>query len=230
MRQTEAQALLVAPGGQTVPRLAESLAKAYIHLGSRRATDVFLRAAQLTLEATPGPGLVTQAVSPVGIAPLPFPVAHEPQAPSAQLQWLADEAEVTPFNEALEASMAASIRAIFAGTTWLTAAEVGKSRDPDAVNPYSLAGRWREAGRVLAVEHRGQLRYPRYQFDALFEPIPQMSEILKEFAGKAPLAIASWFESTNSFLDAARPRERLASTPMDVVAAAHDHAVGPTHG
>lgn len=147
-----------------------------------------------------------------------------------KLQALVDHAEVRRLDVRMQASMAKSIDAIFAGTEWLTAAEVGKAYRPDALNPHSIPSRWRAAGRIFGVERRGHLLFPRYEFDALFEPVATMSTILQVFAKLPALGIASWFESTNSYLDGRRPREMLSHDPALVVQAAEYHVVGPTHG
>lgn len=193
-----------------VSRDADRLLHQYAAMPAHRAADVFMLAAHRALRQwTRG-------------------VAEPPSA--GRLQGLVDTLEPAAFDRALEASMARSLQAIFAGTAWLTAAEVGRARDPEAANPHSTPARWRAAGRIFGVEHRGQTRYPRYLFDALMAPIPAAAEVLAAFGDTPPLAVASWFESPNSWLDGARPRELLATQPQRVVAAAHDHLAGPLHG
>ena len=123
-----------------------------------------------------------------------------------------------------------AIAAIFAGTEWVTADQIGRLRDPAAKNPYGTANRWRVEGKVFALTKGGVLYYPRYAFDEVLDPHPIVGEVLAVLAGYSPYRLASWFESTNGHLGGARPRERLARHPEAVMAAARDHVCGPTHG
>lgn len=193
------------PLASDIRQLAEELASRYRGLGPRAGAHVFLTAAQLALQPKPAPR-------------------------GTALQALVDETPVRGFDEALAASMAASLDAIFTGCEWLTAAEVGRAYQPDVVNPNSAPSRWRAASKVYAVPRRGQLLFPRYEFTEWFEPQPAMAAVLAALAGLTPLAIASWFESPSSMLNARRPRDLLASDPELVLEAAHDHVRGPGHG
>jgi hypothetical protein len=125
---------------------------------------------------------------------------------------------------------AKAVAAVLDGTTWLTTQTVGKQQNPDATNLHAVTSRWKKEGKVFSIERAGQNLYPRYIFDDLGNPIPQVAEILKIFQGYTPFRIASWFESTNSMLHGKRPREVLATHPSAVVEAARDHAVGAVHG
>ena len=148
----------------------------------------------------------------------------------AALQGLIDRAEFKHFDRRMEASMAKSIDAIFNGTQWLTAAELGHAARPGAANPHSIPSRWRAARKIFGVERRGQLLFARYQFDETFEPVPAVARVLRTLTESSPIGIASWFESRNAFLDGGRPKEWLGKDPELVVQAAEDSLVGPTHG
>lgn len=134
---------------------------------------------------------------------------------------------LTPSRAEMEAR---SIEAVLNGTEWLTAQTVGKRQNPEATNPHAATSRWKKEGKVFAIERAGQTLYPKYAFDELGNPIPEVAEILRVFKGYRPFRIASWFESTNSMLHGKRPREVLASDPSVVVEAAKDHVVGAVHG
>lgn len=123
-----------------------------------------------------------------------------------------------------------AIAAIFSGTEWVTADQIGRLRDPAAKNPHGTANRWRAEGKVFALTKGGVLYYPRYAFDEVLDPQPVVAEVLAVLAGCSPYRLAAWFESTNSHLGGARPREHLARHAAAVLAAARDHAVGPVHG
>ena len=123
-----------------------------------------------------------------------------------------------------------AIAAIFTGTEWVTADQIGRLRDPAAKNPHGTANRWRVEGKVFALTKGGVLYYPRYAFDEVLDPQPIVGEVMAVLAGFSPYRLAAWFESTNSYLAGARPRERLAHDAQAVLAAARSHVVGPLHG
>ncbi len=169
----------------------------------------------------------TQVVIPGG----PVLEVRELQAAYTQaVQRILDAAPVRRFDAAKAKLESKAIDAIFAGTEWLTADELGRQHNPNARNPHSVVSRWRTASRIFGVEKAGKTLFARYQFDELWEPRPAVGEVLAVFKDYSPLRIASWFESTNSMLDAKRPRSLLARIPQKVIAAARDHALGPVHG
>ena len=96
-----------------------------------------------------------------------------------------------------------AINAVFSGTEWLTAEQIGRLRDPDAKNPHGTANRWRAEGRVFALTKAGVLYHPRYAFDELLDPHPVVAQVLAALAGYSPYRVASWFESSNGHLGGA---------------------------
>ena len=130
----------------------------------------------------------------------------------------------------LQALEQRAIDAIFNGTEWLTAEQIGHHRNPDAVNPHAVANRWASEGKVFGLSKGGTMHYPRYAFDEAFDPLPVIRRILTTLTDFSPWRIASWLESTNTHLGGARPRDRLAQDPEGVVRAAQAHALGPVHG
>lgn len=230
-----------APSAEEEPRLAEALVGTFSGWSAAAAASLFTRAAWLALhqpDAEPKlQGLAKQrpAVDPAAIASLevvPKSIASLTFAgPRMQaVQRLVDESEFRRFDKRMEASISKSIEAIFSGTQWLTAAELGRAARPKAANPHSVASRWRASKRIYAVERRGQLLFARYQFDAGFDPLPVVARILATLEQASPIEIASWFESPNSYLDDSRPRDLLASEPELVSEAAADSLVAATHG
>lgn len=141
--------------------------------------------------------------------------------------------EATPIRP-LDAVRAAlerrAIDAVFDGTEWLTAEQIGRQRNPDAVNPHAIANRWASEGKVFGLSRGGVVHFPRYAFDEAFDPLPVMRRVLGKLAGYSPWRIASWLQSTNAHLGGARPRERLVGDPEAVVRAAEAHVLGPVHG
>jgi hypothetical protein len=224
------------------PRLARQLVGAFSSLGADRAAALFTHAAWLALRQPHGgagagaprraaPKRVVRDAEAAPQISQDIDVAGLVVDPRIDaLQGLIDRADFKHFDQRMEASMAKSIDAIFSGTQWLTAAEVGHAARPGAANPHSIPSRWRAAKKIFGVERRGQLLFARYQFDAAFEPMPAVARVLNILAKSSPVGIASWFESPNAFLDGVRPRELLGTAPELVVQAAEDSLVGPTHG
>jgi hypothetical protein len=206
---------------QSLPPSADSLRLAPRHV----AVDVVL---SLGREDAAEP--VRQALQAIA----PFVAAGTVAQQDAVFRNVVDGIIAATPIRSLDAARAAleqrAIAAIFAGTEWLTADQVGRLRDPDAKNPHGTANRWRSEGKVFALTKGGVLYYPRYAFDEVLDPYPAVAEVLSALAGYSPYRVASWFESTNSHLGGARPRERLARDPLAVIATALEHVAGPAHG
>ncbi|WP_321935386.1 hypothetical protein [Paraburkholderia sp. J8-2] len=146
------------------------------------------------------------------------------------LQGLVDASPVKLVSPSRAEMEAKAVQAVLSGTDWETAAIVGTRANPRAANANAVASRWKKEGKVFSIERAGLTLYPRYIFDELGNPIPEVAQVLSIFAGYRPFRIASWFESRNSMLDGERPRVALASNPSKVVEAARDHVVGAVHG
>jgi hypothetical protein len=96
-----------------------------------------------------------------------------------------------------------------------------------AKNRHALANRWRNEGRIFAVEHRGQLLYPAFQFDPeTFDPLPVISGALAALprADMTPWEVGLWWTAENGWLDGARPVDALDDRPEAVVQAAQELA------
>lgn len=164
----------------------------------------------------------------------PFVVGRTIEQQAAVMRGVLEKIiETTPLR-ALDAERAAleqrAIAAVFSGSEWLSAEQVGRLRDPEAKNPHGAVNRWRSEGKLFALPRGGMSYYPRYAFDEAMEPRTVVARVLAELRGRSPYRIASWFESTNGFLGGRRPREMLATDPEAVVAASRAHARGPVHG
>ena len=122
------------------------------------------------------------------------------------------------------------IEMVLAGTEWLTGDEIGVRHNPDTKNKHAAASRWLAERKIFAIERAGQRLYPRYAFDALYNPLPGVASVIRELAQFSPFRMAGWFESTNGYLGGSRPRELIADEPDRVIAAAKDHRDGPMHG
>lgn len=92
-----------------------------------------------------------------------------------------------------------------------------------AKNRHALANRWRNEGRIFAVEYRGQLLYPAFQFDPeSFDPLPAVYEALQALPRQdmSPWEIGLWWTAGNGWLDGNRPVDALDGQPEAVVQAA----------
>jgi hypothetical protein len=92
-----------------------------------------------------------------------------------------------------------------------------------ADNTAALAARWRNAGKIFAVEHQGRFFYPAFQFDGAGRPKPVVAEVLQALGKRGPWQIASWFTAPNGWLaDDRCPVDVMDADPDAVAAAARE--------
>lgn len=101
----------------------------------------------------------------------------------------------------------------------LTSAEVGDQAGSAAKNPYATAARWKKAGEIFSVQHRGTEYFPAFQFrDG--RPRPAIKAALVALPQSlSPWQRAFWFVSANGWLDDNAPIDML-DRPEEVAAAA----------
>ena len=118
----------------------------------------------------------------------------------------------------------ASLRAEFVRTFELLDAEqVHALYGSSAKNRAALAARWRSDRKIFAIEHRGRLLYPAFQFDEVGRPKAVIGRILKALGpATGPWQTAIWFTTPNSWLDRRRPLDLLESELDRVIDAADD--------
>ena len=138
------------------------------------------------------------------------------------VEFLVKDVPMRSIDKRVSDLQAKALERIYKGTEWLTAAEIGKLGDHGKANLSAAAHRWKEQGMIFALRRSNCFMYPRYEFADDYKPLPVIREILSEFDGASAVRIASWFESTSSFLNGRRPREIVASNPDLVVQAAKD--------
>ena len=142
------------------------------------------------------------------------------------VELLSGSFEPDPLNMQRALLQASAIKAVYSGTEWLTAVQVGelfaRQSGRGSVNPSAAASRWKNSGAIFAIEFDGRDRYPQYAFGLDFRPLPEMAEIIRIMKPVEALRLAAWFESTSSFLGGQRPREVIAQDAKRVVDAAHD--------
>ncbi len=133
----------------------------------------------------------------------------------------------------IEAEMKASaITHILTSGDLITPAEVARLTGYSSKNPSSQPNRWKKAGQIFAVSHKGSDYYPLYALDPRngYKPYPAVGSVLAVLKDKDSWSTAFWFDGPNSYLGARRPKDLLATDPRRLIAAAEDEALGPQHG
>lgn len=106
-----------------------------------------------------------------------------------------------------------------AETRPLTSAEVGAHAGHEGGNPYATAARWKKAGRVFSVHHRGTEYFPAFQFRE-GRPHPTVKAALAALpAHLSPWQRAFWFVSTNGWLGGKAPTDLLDDSETVIAAA-----------
>jgi uncharacterized protein YjbI with pentapeptide repeats len=117
-----------------------------------------------------------------------------------------------------------ALRAVLGNASWLTAEGIGRAGGFSPSNLAAPAHRWKQEGKIFAVVHEGQERFPAYGLDEAYRPLPALAALLEQLGPISGWRIAIWFESANAWLSGAKPRERLATQPAKVIEAACHYA------
>jgi hypothetical protein len=93
---------------------------------------------------------------------------------------------------------------------YLTAEQVADGRSR-AANRSALAGRWRAEGKIAAVEWKGRVLYPAFQFDEQGAPFPAVASVLAVLPRDrmSDWEVALWWTAANGWLAGDRPVDRL---------------------
>jgi len=99
-----------------------------------------------------------------------------------------------------------TIRTVFRQGVWLSA------------ETLSHAGDWKSQGRIFSVILDGKEYFPRYEFNALFQPLPVIRDILNAFgAVDDPWKIAVWMHFPNGWITEPRPEGPKPVAPKDAL-------------
>lgn len=93
--------------------------------------------------------------------------------------------------------------------------------------------KWEANHRIFSIEHDGFRLFPAYGFPSHCgdSPIPGLMDVLSILCPmKDGWGLSFWFISPNGFLGGKRPQDLLSTDVNSVILAAHDEAVGLTHG
>ncbi|MCD6680857.1 MAG: hypothetical protein LT102_09425 [Burkholderiaceae bacterium] len=122
-----------------------------------------------------------------------------------------------------------TIRQVFEEGDWLTAEQINALQASPPSNKAHPASDWKRRGRIFSVNYGGREYFPRYEFDALYQPLPVIKEIIAAFGDVADAwQLAAWFHFPSPWLvvrdrRGARniaPRDALADRAREVVTAA----------
>ena len=94
-----------------------------------------------------------------------------------------------------------TIREIFNEEEWLTAEMLNRLQPEPPANKSLPASDWKRRGRIFSVSFGGKEYFPRYEFDAAYQPLPVIREFLAAFGTVADTwKIASWFHYPNGWI------------------------------
>ena len=97
-----------------------------------------------------------------------------------------------------------SLQQIFIEGDWLTSEHLNALQETPPRSKSQPASDWKRRGRIFGVSHGGREYFARYQFDAMYKPLPVIREVLEAFGEAAdPWVLAAWFHYPNAWIDGA---------------------------
>lgn len=94
-----------------------------------------------------------------------------------------------------------TIRTMFHEGEWLTNEMLNQLQPEPPSNRSLPASDWKRRGRIFSVNYGGKEYFPRYEFDALYQPLPVIRDMLKAFGPVADSwKIAAWFHFPNGWI------------------------------
>lgn len=96
---------------------------------------------------------------------------------------------------------------LLAAGEWLTADLIHALQQPPSTDPSQPATGWKRQGRTFGVPFGGSEYFARYQFDAVYQPLPIIESILTALGPiDDPWKIAAWSHFPNGWIaEGARP-------------------------
>ena len=95
----------------------------------------------------------------------------------------------------------ATVKKVFAENDWLTAEDINKLQIRPPAKKSLPASDWKRRGRIFSVSFNGKDYYARYQFDAMFQPLPVVKSILETYGECSDAwALATWFHFPNAWI------------------------------
>lgn len=94
-----------------------------------------------------------------------------------------------------------TLRKVFNAGDWLTAEQLNALQAEPPKSKSQPASDWKRRGRIFGVSRSGREYFARYQFDAMYEPLPVIRDVLKAFGEVAdPWVLAAWFHFPNGWI------------------------------
>jgi len=94
-----------------------------------------------------------------------------------------------------------TLRQVFTEGDWLTSEELNTLQADPPKSKSQPASDWRRRSRIFGVSRGGRDYFARYQFDAMYEPLPIIRDVLKAFGEVAdPWVLAAWFHFPNAWI------------------------------
>lgn len=111
-----------------------------------------------------------------------------------------------------------TVQDVFTDGEWLTAEQINALQATPPANKAHPASDWKRRGRVFSVNARGKEYFARYQFDALYQPLPIIKEVLAAFGEVADSwTLAAWFHFPNAWLAKRDERGAINVAPKDAL-------------
>ena len=111
-----------------------------------------------------------------------------------------------------------TIKQVFAEGDWLTAEQLNALQPQPPANKAHPASDWKRRGRIFGVNHGGKEYFARYQFDALYQPLPIIKDILRAHGEVAdPWTLAAWFHYPNGWIASRRETGVVPMAPKDAL-------------
>jgi hypothetical protein len=94
-----------------------------------------------------------------------------------------------------------TLRQVFVEGDWLTSEQLNTLQATPPKSRSQPASDWKRRGRIYGVGRSGREYFARYQFDAMYEPLPVIRDVLEAFGEVAdPWVLAAWFHYPNAWL------------------------------
>lgn len=111
-----------------------------------------------------------------------------------------------------------TIQGIFNKEKWLTAEMLNHLQAEPPSNQLLPASNWKQQGRIFGVMFEGKEYFPCYEFDAAYQPLPLIRDILVAFGPVADTwKIAAWFHYANGWIVESGDKGIKAISPKDAL-------------
>jgi hypothetical protein len=111
-----------------------------------------------------------------------------------------------------------TIRTMFREEEWLTNEMLNQLQSEPPSNRSLPASDWKRRGRIFSVNFGGKEYFPRYEFDAVYQPLPVIRDILKAFGPVADSwKLAAWFHFPNGWIVEPGPEGPTPVAPKDAL-------------